>query len=319
MLGTLFGYLIASGLLLAAAGPFVCLFFLTRHFTHGTRLPADAVAAVYLGCLLWIVIIAGRSALVPAWRPFVGLPILVGVFLGPAWEWKAAPPPTAGRAMANAAVFAVFGLMGVIALGGGYFDKVFQVPHARTVLRKTGVKPDDAAALARALRDDDVWVRWGAASALGSLGPGAAPALDSLVAAVEDPDARVGRSAWSAIHRLGPLAAPAAPAIAALLKKGRDDWDVRRYFESLGPKTEAAVPTLLALAEDPSAQGRAQALEALGCVGPGAEAAALPVLVRIYKSEKDPGVKDAASRIHPKLGITFAEWQQALSAHDRTP
>ena len=91
MIGKFWEYLILRGWFLVAAGPFVSLFFLARHYKRGTPLPAKAVAVLYLGCLLWIGIIAGRSALVPAWRPFIGLPILIGIIVGLIWERRATP------------------------------------------------------------------------------------------------------------------------------------------------------------------------------------------------------------------------------------
>ncbi|MBI3549258.1 MAG: HEAT repeat domain-containing protein [Elusimicrobia bacterium] len=313
MIPTVIGYAVYLGFIAAAAGPFVCLLIMVRRYGTGAALPEKGAAVIYWGCVCWIGILAARSALAPAVRPWIGLPLLIGLVFGPLWHRRQTPPAGVGSVVSSAAVFFFFGLLGLVALGGGYFDKMFQIPHAIEALRKTGVKTDDAGALARALRDDDVWVRWGAALSLERLGDRAAPALDALVAAVEDPDPQVGHFAWNSIRRLGPLAAPAAPALAALLKKGTAEWQVQQYFESLGPKCEAAVPTLLALTEDSSAKVRAQALEALGSVGPGAKAAALPFLARMYKNERDAAVKDAFSRAQSRLGVTFSEWQQAIS------
>lgn len=312
MSGKIWEYLIVLGFFLVAAGPFLALFFLALHYKRGTPLPAKAVALLYLGCLLWIGIIAGRSALVPAWRPFIGLPIIIGIIFGLIWERRATPLSSSAQTLSNVGVFTLFGIFGFISLSGGYFDRVFQVPHALSMVRKSGVKMDDPAALARALRDDDLWVRWGAALTLEGMGRAAAPALDALVGATEDDDPRVGHFAWNAIHNLGLLAAPAAPAIAALLKKSRNDWEVQRFFEAVGPEAQGGVPALLTLIDDPSPRVRGQALVALGYVGPTAKAAALPALARIYKNEKDASVKEAASRIHPKLGIANAEWEQAI-------
>lgn len=308
------GYLLTAVFSAAAFGPFICLVLLKRHCRIGGALSPLGAPAIYFGCLCWILILAGCSALVESFRPWIGLPILAGLCLGVVWQRRQTPPETVGATASSAAVFLFFSLVGWVSLSGGYFDKLFQIPFAQSTLRKTGVDMGDPAALARALRDKDVWVRWGAALALGRLGAGALPALGALAEATEDGDARVRHYAWNSINNLGPKAAPAAPAIAALLKKGQNDYEVRRFFEAVGPEAKGAVPALLASAEDPAPRVRAQALEALGCVGPGAKEAALPVLARIHRKETDSAVKRALSQIHSKLGITFAEWQQAISA-----
>lgn len=299
----LLGGLVLFFYALLAAAPIICLVLLGRHYLRGVRLPAAAVWAVYAGCLVWIPILAWRAALNEAWRPWIAAPAVVGFFLSLIWQRRATPAVGSGWAFLNSAAFAAMALMGWAALGGGYFDKLFQVPHAQKMVRQAGVSPDDPVALAQALRDGDLWVRWGAALELQRLGPAAAPALDALAAAVEDSDARVNRQAWNVIRGLGPLAAPAAPALAALLKKDQNDWEALEFFRSLGSQAKDSVPALLTLLEDPSPAVRIRALRALGSIGPPAKEETLPALVRLQETEKDDNVRREAGETREKLKI----------------
>jgi len=67
-------------------------------------------------------------------------------------------------------------------------------------------------------QDDNTFVRWSAAYALGMIGPGANEAVAALIAALEDPDAQVRGIAADALGMIGPGAKQAVPALIAALK-----------------------------------------------------------------------------------------------------
>ncbi len=296
---------------LLGLAPFPCLFFLLRNFRRGTELPPYGAWGFYLGCPVWTPLIAAFAAIQGWGHGLVGAPFFIGAALGAAWQSRSAPRPGGLSIASNAAVFVILGLLAFVALGGGYFDRVFQGAHAQWALRKAGVTGDDPAALAAALRSPDRAVRWGAALALGGLGKGAAPALDALLSALEDEDERVGRSAFSALKRMGPAAAPGAPGLARLLGSEKHSWDAERMFEELGPAASSAVPELVLLIDDPSPGTRRRAVAALCAIGPSAKEAALPALARRAKIETDAAVKDAIGGAGRKLGYDFAEWTRA--------
>jgi hypothetical protein len=193
--------------IIAVAGaPFVCLALLIRNFTRQTPLPRLGGAAIFIGGLLWIPILAAKSAMNPAWRPWIAAPVFAGTILIAVWQRRRLGVASANESssLSSAGLFAVFGCLGYIVLGGGYFDRMFQVPHAREALRKAGVNASDPAALAQALRDPDAWVRWSAAIDLATLGPAGAPACGALDAATHDSDPRISRQALIAIRSIGP-------------------------------------------------------------------------------------------------------------------
>ena len=307
-------YGFATGVLCVAAMPLVCLVLLLLQALRGGELSRDLGGALYLGGLLWIPMLSGLSAIHPGWRPWIGAPAAFCLIVGPLWQRRSTPPATVSTAASNAAVFAVLALFGWTTMGGGYFDKLVQIPYSDHRLREREIPEDNAARLGLALSDDEVWVRWAAARALQRLGVSAAPALEKLARATGDADGRVARQAFDAIERIGPLAGPAAPVMAARIKEGRLDWAALRYFERLGAEANAAVPALLALLEDPTPEVRAHALAALGCVGPAAKEQSLPVLARLSRTEADVSVKNSLHDAQSKLGITLAEWEQARAS-----
>jgi HEAT repeat protein len=152
--------------------------------------------------------------------------------------------------------------------------------------------------LVKALRDEDGDVRADAASTLASLGPAAAPALPALVAVVKDPALsndqavyalaalKTGRATVISTlievldsYRRGSAAArvlaaspeSTSPAvIAALIESAKKDMDHSvEALGQIGPPAQAAVPLLLERAKNPAVRGyaRIDAIEALIAIG----------------------------------------------------
>jgi HEAT repeat protein len=89
-----------------------------------------------------------------------------------------------------------------------------------------------AAAAAKAMDDEDSFVRWAAARVLGKMAPREADkAVPALVRRVNDDNGDVRITALAALERYGPEAAPAVEKVTAALKKGGDEqtrlWAVR--------------------------------------------------------------------------------------------
>jgi len=158
-----------------------------------------------------------------------------------------------------------------------------------------------------------------AASALGIIGPAAAPAIPALVEALKDngADPSVRQSAAFALGNIGPAAAPAIPALVEALKDKGEDWEVRRDAVSalgkIGPAAAPAIPALVdALkdkGEDPSV--RRSVASVLGNIGPAA-APAIPALVDALKDKgADPSGRQSAALA---LGNTGAAAAPAIPA-----
>ena len=111
--------------------------------------------------------------------------------------------------------------------------------------------------------------------AIGSLGEGAAPAIEVLVAALTDSSAAVRAAAAWALGQVGAMACKNTPAIAGLLR----DENVRvrestaLALREMGQVAALAVPDLSEALKDPSATVRMSAAQALGRMGEAAKAA----------------------------------------------
>jgi HEAT repeat protein len=109
-----------------------------------------------------------------------------------------------------------------------------------------------AAATAKALGDDDSFVRWGAARVLGKMAPaGAAEAVPALAVRVGDENGDVRITALAALERYGPAAMPAVGEVSQALKKGDEAtrlWAVR-VLAAVGPggKAKTREPLIAAL------------------------------------------------------------------------
>ncbi len=111
-------------------------------------------------------------------------------------------------------------------------------------------------------------VRWGAAQALGRLGPAAKPAVPALVRALEDRPGNVCHHAAVALGRIGHKAEEVVPLLIDLAGSEKDYWR-HAAVEALGlfgPKARAALPVLQAAARDRSRYVRQAVGPALAAV-----------------------------------------------------
>ncbi len=134
----------------------------------------------------------------------------------------------------------------------------------------------------KAIQSDDPDVRLDGAKVLCSLGPKAAPAVDTIVKLLETHDMAAYRDLLFVLIELGPQAKPAVP----VLQKGLEskNFHVRylscRALGHIGPAAKPAVEKLIALTNDPITSVRRRAAEALGNLGPEIAPEALAPLLR---------------------------------------
>jgi hypothetical protein len=153
-----------------------------------------------------------------------------------------------------------------------------------------------AGSVIKALDDNDVFVRWAAARALGKMAPAEAKtAVTELAKRVEDENGDVRISALAALERYGAAAKEAVPILAKAVNKGDDDTRIRtiRVLGSLRRDADAAVPALITALSVEEVQVRLAATEALGKIGIGARLA-VPALRKAIE-DADASVRQAAS------------------------
>jgi HEAT repeat protein len=155
-------------------------------------------------------------------------------------------------------------------------------------------------------------------------GPGGADDVGPPVNALRHEEARVRAEA---ADDFGLIGAPAADALPALLKLSESDPEpltrlaAARAVALIDPRSEAAVPRLVAALEGKTDGVRRKAAECLGDLGPGA-AAAVADLVKAVK-DADPGVRwaaiDALGQIGPDAGAAVPALAGALQSGDTRP
>jgi HEAT repeat protein len=137
--------------------------------------------------------------------------------------------------------------------------------------------------LLAAVQDEDSWVRYAAADALGNIlaggAAGASPAVPNIKAIVaalipllKDPEPQLPVIAIDALGKIGPPSADAVPALIESLKARR--YDIRRKAAEtlglIGEPAKAAIPGLTALLKDEYHDVSDKAVEALSKMGPAA-------------------------------------------------
>src|SRR5262249_54947699 len=183
-------------------------------------------------------------------------------------------------------------------LAAGVSDPDVRVRRATIdVLETLGqdAKPE-APALARALADSDVFVRWAAARTLGKLAPVEADtAVPGLVRLLCDRDSDVRQTAAEALRRYGPAAQGAVPALLQAVAQGEPDTRLAslRALEGIGASASTAIPVLVVALGAPEARIRQAAAQLLGRCGPDARDAA--EALRAVLSDHDDAVRRAAS------------------------
>lgn len=151
-------------------------------------------------------------------------------------------------------------------------------------------------ALTKALQDEDAFVRWSAARALGRMAPQKdEKAVPALARALEDENGDVRVTAAAALERFGPAAGAAVPSLAKALQSKEADMRLLalKALAAIGPESAPALPALSAALADPEAHVRRDAAHALKKLGP----AARPAIEAIRKALNDPSaeVRRAAS------------------------
>lgn len=236
---------LAAGL--ALAWPLHSAYLLARHFRRGTPLPAAGIYGLYLGGFPWTLVVFVAGALHDSWKAGLGLPFFAAAALTAVWNRRMNPPR---GPLATAGDFCVLGFLGLMAYttcGGGYFDRMIQIPHAQERLKTAVGAVEDPAALTRALDDADPYVRWGAVLALRRLDAGAAPVRDALTRALASGDARVSWEAARSFSQYGG-AAPSPAVLGPLLDSPDAPTRARaeKGLESLGPQEKTAALTAVA-------------------------------------------------------------------------
>ena len=167
----------------------------------------------------------------------------------------------------------------------------------------------------QAAQDPDDKVRQYAISAIGDIGPAAAPAVPTLIAVLKGPlgetptkfdatRAATSRSAAAAaLGNIGPAAKAAIPALSAALKD--DNMPVRRWSATslgeMGSDGQSAMPALIAALADTDPQVRRYAIQSLQKIGPSRDIA---VLLTNVLHDADPSVRDAAAALLKSLGAS---------------
>ena len=148
--------------------------------------------------------------------------------------------------------------------------------------------------------------------AIGSFGPEAASATESLVALLSDPDAGVRGAAANALARIGPGAAKSVSELRKLLSdsSARVRCQATLALRSIGAKSAAAVPELTRALSDPVPYVRAGAADALSAIGSESRSA-VPALMERLKT--DPGPNYVFDSAIYALGNIGPDAKEAIS------
>jgi HEAT repeat protein len=168
------------------------------------------------------------------------------------WERKPVKKVRPGKPGADP--FAALALPAAVRLlAKGLDDKEIQVKLAALYVLET-LNADAAPAAERAaklllLRDDNLFVRWGAVRMLGRMAPlEADKAVPALASVVNDPNGDVRVTALAALERFGPAAKAAVPDLCKALSREKVPshrvW-VIKALEAIGKEAHEAVPELI--------------------------------------------------------------------------
>jgi tetratricopeptide (TPR) repeat protein len=183
-----------------------------------------------------------------------------------------------------------------------------QIPEALSRLGKQAI-PEIVAAF----KQDELWVRYGAASALALMKENAASAIPALMEALDDESAIVRFAAGKALLQIGSESIP--PVVEGLKSPQRR---VRLHCASVlsrfGALAKDAVPALANALSDESTSVRAAAADALGAMGKAARSA-LPELLKA-RNDKDSWVENCAAEAKMKIDPDdFEAGLLAMRAH----
>jgi HEAT repeat protein len=162
-----------------------------------------------------------------------------------------------------------------------------------------------AESLLKALDDDNASVRQNAAWALGQIGEAAGEAVPKLCACLRDPDALVRRDAAGALGSMGKASEKAGRPLIDLVKSEPDSVVKKTALESLahiaGPEQADSAKDLGPLLEDKDPDIRLSAALVLARIGGEEAASALPELQSALKST-DPHIQELATAALAALG-----------------
>lgn len=163
------------------------------------------------------------------------------------------------------------------------------------------------------LKSDERRERANLLRAIGSFGPEAASATDSLLASLSDGDAEIRGAAANALAQIGPSATRSVTELRKLLSDSspRVRCQATLALKSIGAKSAAAVPELTGALNDPVPYVRAGAADALGAMGADSRSA-VPALMERLKT--DPGPNYVFDSIIYALGNIGPDASQAISA-----
>ncbi len=156
-------------------------------------------------------------------------------------------------------------------------------------------RPEVVPALIACLKAEGRTTREAAADRLADLGSRARDAVPTLVNMMtRDPDAQEVATAAKALDRIDPELG-----LAESLQMARDEWDEfrRRGFVALGGFASRAVevmPVLIQGVADSSEAVAVAAIESLGCIGEGSEAAVATLIRICSKAESEEGPANEA-------------------------
>lgn len=139
-----------------------------------------------------------------------------------------------------------------------------------------------APALVKALDDGDPFVRWGAARALGKMGPhGGASAVIGLTRKLDDDNGDVRLTAVAALARYGPVAKGAVPALGKVASGTETETEVRllaiQALVEVGTDAQPAIPDLITALSASDAPVRRATARLLGKFGSIARPAVEPL------------------------------------------
>ena len=169
-----------------------------------------------------------------------------------------------------------------------------------------------------ALGDRDAGVRESAAMALDSFGPEAASAVPALVALFADEDPYVNGKAAEAAGRIGRAA---VPALASALKDKRENvrWCAAIALGRIGPDARDAVPSLVEVLSDTNENVRWGSVIALGQIGVHAKAAVPSLVECLHDKDEDVrwGANFALEQIDPGRARQSPDWPSTAATIDR--
>jgi HEAT repeat protein len=173
-----------------------------------------------------------------------------------------------------------------------------------------GIGPAVIPALIRALKDNRMNVRVGAATYLGYFPNKSSTIIPKLVETLKDESWRVRKASAASIGQFGSKGIDAIPALIEVMKDNNSEvaQNARYALGSIGPLAKAAVPDLVkALRTDDNAV-RISILSALERIGPEAKNA-VPTLIELLRAKE---YKDCHTVIISALGGMSAEAKAAV-------